>query len=132
MVEKTEIPRRQKQTTKKDIMYITKIDFRKGYKESECFWLITLYVTNPNCLLSEAKVRIVDAIRSTYMYPDDIDVIFIVLENQLKYTIGVGELIDKTTYALLGADLLLAQMVKDKYEGGIFECVDIKKEQGGA
>ena len=130
MVEKTEIPRRQKQTTKKDIMHITKIDFRKGYAEGECFWLITLYVTNPNCLLSEAKVRIVDAIRSTYMYPDDIDVIFIVLENQLN--IGVDELIEKTTYALLGADLLLAQMVRDKYEGGIFECVDIKKEQGEA
>ena len=128
MVEITEIPRRQKQTNKKDIMYITKIDSRKGYKEGVCFWLITLHITNPNCLLSEVKVGIANIIRSTYLYPDDIVIFFIVLGGKQKYNTGVSELIDGTTFALLGADLLVAEMIREKYEGGIFECINVKKE----
>ena len=124
-----EIARKPKQATKKDIMCISKVDLRKAYNKSGAFWLITLHVTNPNCMLSHAKAKIADTIRSTYNYPVSIDVVFIVQEDNVGYDTGVDELINGNSHALIGADLLKARMVQEKHEGECFECVGVKVEK---
>lgn len=128
VVEIRELARKSEQADKKDVMCITKMDFKKAYGGTQAYWLVTLHVTNPNCMLVYAKNKIVDTIRSTYMYPNyNVGVIFIVHDDKAEYDTGVDEIVNSTGHSLVGSDLLIARMIREKHEGKCYECEDVKE-----